>query len=378
MRALALFACACLCSGAPVPLLVVLGSGAEPWTAGAAARGWEAASMPEALPNDNGVRSIEAAIESVRKRREIDPDRTYLTGERVTSAAVFYAVARRPDLWAAAIAAGGSPAPAIETNRLFGANAALVPLLWAIEPADRASSEPMKARLAATGFDVELRTESMSVSQALDWLASRKREPFPPKIDCETGNLEFARCYWASIVKFDPAQRNDVLPSSRVKPGSGAYLTLGGFGFDLRAPGPGVLVSWLPPNYSGPLKLEDRIVAVGGKPVQDAREYVRLMEGQTEERGVGVMVERGKQRIRLESRVALAKREENLTARVQAEYLSDAREMLVITRGVGALRLTLPAYWTPCPINWNGNDAGKAEAGGCWLLTPGAPARKCE
>jgi hypothetical protein len=378
MRTLALFACACLSSGAPAPLLVVLGSGAEPWTAGAAARGWEVAAIPEALPNDNGVRSIEAAIESARKRREIDPDRTYLAGEGASSAAVFYAVSRRPDLWAAAIPAEGGPAPAIETNRLFGANAALVPLLWAIEPQERATAEPMKARLAASGFDLELRTESMSVSQALDWLASHKREPFPPKIDCETGNLEFARCYWASIVKFDPAQRNDILPSSRVQPGSGAYLAPGGFGFDLRAPGPGVLVSWLPPNYSGPLKLEDRIVAVGGKPVQDARDYVRLMDAQTEERGVGVTVQRGKKRIRLESRIALAKREENLTARVQAEYLSDAREMQVITRGVGALRLTLPGYWTPCPINWNGNDAGKAETAGCWLLTPGAPARKCE
>jgi hypothetical protein len=90
------------------------------------------------------------------------------------------------------------------------------------------------------------------------------------------------------------------------------------------------------------------------------------------------MVERGKQRVRLETRIALAKREENLTARVQLEFLSDTREMLVITRGAGALRLTLPDYWTPCPINWNGNDAGKALSGGCWLLTPGVPARKCE
>jgi dienelactone hydrolase len=361
----------------PAPLVVLAGSTPEPWTAASAARGWEVAAIPEVLPNDAGVRAIEAAIGEARKRTEIDPNRTYLAGQGVSSAAVFYAVSRRPDLWAAALAVGGSPAAAIETNRLFGAGATLAPVLWAVTTGLKAAA-PFRARLAEKGFAIEVRTTSMTVSQALDWFASNKREPFPPRIDCETGSLEFARCYWAEITKFDPAQRNDVLPSSRVPPGSGAYLGLGGFGFDVDAPGPGVRVSWLPASYSGPLKLDDRIVAVGGKPLADARAYVEFMAVQQENRLTGITVVRGKQRLRIETRMVIPGREENITARVQAEFLSDTREFQIITRGVAALRLNLPAYWTPCPINWNGNDSGKAASAGCWQLTPGEPARKCE
>jgi hypothetical protein len=61
-----------------------------------------------------------------------------------------------------------------------------------------------------------------------------------------------------------------VLVSTRVQPvGSGASLDVGGFGYDRTAPGPGALVTWLPPNYQGPLKLNDRIVSVGGKAITD-------------------------------------------------------------------------------------------------------------
>ena len=361
----------------PAPLVVVAGSTPEPWAAACAARGWEVAAIPEALPNDAGVRAIEAAIGEARKRREIDPNRTYLVGQGVSSAAVFYAVSRRPDVWAAALAVGGSPAAAIETNRLFGAGAALVPVLWAVT-ADQNGVTSFRSKLAEKGFAIEARTTPVTVSQALDWLASNKREPFPPKIDCETGSSEFARCYWAEITKFDPAQRNDVLPSSRVPPGSGAYLGLGGFGFEADAPGPGVLVSWLPAKYSGPLKLDDRIVAVGGKPLADARAYVEFMAAQRENRLIGITVARGKERLRIETRMVIPGREEVVTARVQAEFLSDTREFQIITRGVAGLRLTIPGYWTPCPINWNGNDSGKAASAGCWQLTPGEPARKCD
>jgi hypothetical protein len=368
-----LFLAAVAYAAEPVPLVVLLGNGAESWKAEAAARGWETELIAEALPNDGGVRILEAALAEARKRRDIDANRTYLAGQGPSGAVVFYAVSRRPDLWAAALSAAGSAGAAVESNRLFGANAALVPVLWT-----GSDSPEYRKKLTAAGFALEPRDGSLTVREAFDWLAAHKREPFPPKVDCETGNLGFARCYWASIEKFDGAQRNDVLPSSRVLPGSGAYLALGGFGYNVDAPGPGVLVSWLAPNYAGPLKLDDRIVAIGGKPLADARAYVEFMAAQKDERLTGVMVERGKQRIRLDSRIALSKREETATARFQVEFLSDTREIQIVTRGVGALRLTLPAYWTPAPINWNGGDLGKAEAAGCYLLAPGTPARKCE
>lgn len=362
----------------PVPLLVFVPGSAKQWVPDLAARGWELAVVP-AGANDAGVRAIEAAVRDAGKRRAIDPLCVYLAGQAEGSAAVFYAVSRRPDLWAAALAAAGNPKAAIDSNRLFGANAQLVPLLWVVTEQEGAAVEEMRAKLVAAGFLLEPQPRGgMTGEQALEWLGAHRREEFPQKVDCETGNTEFGRCYWVEVTKLDPARRNDVLPLSRVTPRSGAALGLGGFGFKLDEPGPGLLVGWLPENYKGPLKLGDRIVAIGGTKIQDTRHYVEFMDQLMEEKQVGIVLQRGNERLRIESRIVLPRREENQTARVQAQFLPDPREMLIISRGAAELRLWLPAHWAPCPINWNGNDAGKADAGGCWLLSAAAPARRCQ
>jgi pimeloyl-ACP methyl ester carboxylesterase len=375
---LLLLVAAAAAAAEPAPLLVFLGSGAEPFAAVASARGWEFAAVPEALPGDPAVRQIEAAVAQAGKRRPIDPARTYLMGRGITTAAVFYTVSRRPDLWAAAVAAGGSVEPAIETNRLFGASARLVPILWAVSPEEQEQSAAVRARLTAKGFDLQLRGSSVTIPEAFDWLAGRKREAYPYTVDCETGSPEFVSCYWLRITGFDPAARNDVLAQSRISPGSGAYLTLGRFGYNLDTPGPGVLVSWLPPDYKGPLQLDDRILSIGGTHIKDARDFVAFLAVQTDERLLGVIVARGKERFRLESRIELAKREEVFTARVRGQYLMDSHQLLLITRGTAALHLDLPSYWTPCAVNWNGIDAGTADGPGCWAVTLGGKAQKCQ
>jgi dienelactone hydrolase len=362
----------------PAPLLVVLGPAPDAFRAAAAARGWEFAAVSEAPPGDATVRQIEAAVAEAASRRAIDSTRTYLVGVGASTAAVFYTVSRRPDLWAAAVASGSVVAPAIETNRLFGAGAQLIPVLWVVPAQDQAQAEADRARLAAKGFDIELSAKPVSLPNALDWLAAHKSDPYPASADCETGSAAFARCYWLQIVKFDAAARNDVLPQSRVKPGPGAYLALGGYAYKLDDPGPGILVIALAPNYVGPLKLNDRIVSVGGTAIKDARDFAAFLAAQTEERGLGVVVMRAKDRLRLESRIALAKREENITARVRGEFLMDGHQLLLITRGVGALKVDLPSYWTPCTINWNGTQAGSAASGGCWMVTLGGTAERCQ
>ncbi len=350
----------------PAPLLVFLpgGSGEGP----PKPSGWEVAVVRGAAPNDNGMRGIEAAIAEAANRHAIDPLRTYLAGENQGAAAVFYAVSRRPDLWAAALALGGSPRLAIGTNRLFAANTELIPVLWIRDPQDRDAAD-LEAKLRSAGFNLEPPpAPGITEAQAFAWLGSHKRDDFPLKVDCETGSVEFGRCYWAEVTKIDPALRNDVLAATRVAPGSGAFLGLGGFGYKLEEPGPGVLVGFLPQSYSGPLKLGDRIVSIGGKEIRDAREYVDLMARASQEKPAGIIIQRGKERLRIETRIMLTKREEVETARVQAEFLSDTRELLVVSRGAAEIRLNLPAYWVPCPVNWNGNELGAANAPGCWLL----------
>lgn len=370
---LCMFGAATLLLAESPPLLVFVAGSAQP---APQMPGWEVVAV-QAVPNDAGVRAIEAAVDSSRRERHTDPLRTYIVGQGEGVATLFLAVCRTPDLWAAALALGGNPKPAIDSGRLFGANSQLVPVLWITRP-EEPLLQPIRAKLAAAGFDLELQPPGMTVEQAFQWLASHTRQAFPEKVDCETGNSAFARCYWAQMTKFDPAQRNDALPSTRVPPGSGAALDLGGFGFNLEAPGPGVVVEWLPDNYKGPLKLGDRILSVAGKEIPDAAGYVQMMDQATDAKPVGVIIRRGKDRHRLETRIILPKRDEAVTVRAQVQFLADSRELLVITRGVTELRVTLPDYWLPCPINWNGNQMGKADSPGCWLLAAGSQARKCE
>ena len=152
-------------------------------------------------------------------------------------------------------------------------------------------------------------------------------------------------------------------------PGSGASLAAGPFGFDPLAEGPGALVGWLPAHYQGPLKLNDRIVSVAGKEMHDGREYTQFMDTLEDEKPVAILVQRGKERVRLETRIVLPKREEVITARIQGRYLPDQKELLIISRAVTQARLRIPAEWTPVSVSWNGLDVVKAESAGCWVLS---------
>jgi hypothetical protein len=341
------------------PALVFPGELPDAVRTEAARRGWKLLTPSLGTP----LKEIEALV----RNSGADPDRVYLAGEGSSAWSVAFAVSRIPDLWAAGVMFGGEPRAAIETNRLFSVNTSMVPLLWVSDGTLKPPSELSS---------VEVR--QVDLPEVFEWLAGKSRKPYPPKVDCETGSLQFARCYWAEITKLDPTMRNAVLPLTRLQPGSGAHLALGAFGYRVTDPGPGVLVGYLSEGYQGPLKLNDRIVAVGGKPIQDARQYRELMDQLTDERPTSAMVLRGKERTRIETRIVLPKREELTTGRIQAEFLLDAREVMVITRGVGGFRLHLPPQWIPARITWNGDDLGEAGTAGCWRAETGAKALRCE
>jgi hypothetical protein len=374
----------------PRPVLVVLPAVPElsavpaywkEWQGRVASRSWLVVVpwgefQTPGLWGDLFTKLLAALVEDVPRRLPADTTRLYLAGEAGLASHVFYVASRAPHLVAAGLAIGGDPKRAIETNRLFGANTRLSPVLWLVERSDSPLLERERRRLQAAQYNFELRPlEQTPLENALEWLAKHSRDPFPEEVDCETGNPDFARCHWLEITRFDASQRNDVLRSTRVQPGAGGYLDLGGFGYDPSAPEPGVRVVWLPPDYKGPLKLGDRIVSVGGRAIKDAQDYLTMMD-EAEEKPAAVIVERGKERLRLETRILVARREETATARVQGRFLADTREILVVTRGVGELKMQVPPQWAPARVNWNGNDLGSAERPGCWIIALPA-ARPC-
>ena len=280
---------------------------------------------------------------------------------------LFYVAARTPDLWAAAVAAGGSPRSAIDSNRLFAANTTNLPVLWLFSAKEE---EPLGKKLQSAGFNLEWRElNTAKPSEIFDWLVARQRDPFPVKADCETGSPLFTHCYWVEVTKFDPAEANDVLDSTRVQPlGSGANLGVGAFGYNPTDPGPGVVVASLPDKYSGPLRLNDRIVELGGKELKNAAEYAQILYQTFDEKPVVIMVRRGKEHVRIETRIEIGPRQETVTARVRAQFLPDLQEVEVVSRAITQMKLTLPQSWLPVKINWNGTEVANATNPGCWLL----------
>ena len=111
------------------------------------------------------------------------------------------------------------------------------------------------------------------------------------------------------------------------------------------------------------------ISAVAGKELRDGRDYAQYMDEIKEEKPIAVLVQRGKERVRLDTRILLPKREEVITARVQGRYLPDQKELLIISRAVTQIRVRIPPEWTPVTVSWNGLDVLKADSAGCWVLT---------
>jgi predicted esterase len=352
------------------PLLVLLGGDSKIWQAASQERGWQFLEPPSDSAGksaDQRIKALAAAVEEAEQRLPVDPNRIYLAAQGGSVSTLFYVAARMPDLWAAAVAAGGSPRAAIDSNRLFAANTTNLPVLWLFANKDE---EPLGKKLQSAGFNLDWRELTTANPSAIfEWLAAHQRDPFPAKADCETGSPLFTHCYWVEVTKFDPAESNDVLDSTRVQPlGSGAVLALGPFGFNPGEPGPGVLVASLPQKYEGPLKIGDRILELGGKELKNGAEFAQILYQTFEQKPVVVMVQRGKEHVRLETQIEIAPRAEPVTARVRAQYLPDLREVEVVSRAITQLKLTLPDSWLPARITWNGTEVANASAPGCWLL----------
>jgi hypothetical protein len=339
------------------------------WQAVAREAGWQTIVPGGAAsdPIDTRVLAVAAAVRSAIQNDGVDPARVYVAGRGATAATVFYAVSRMPDLFAAGIAIGGSPEGALVTGRVYAVNFTNTPVLW-VSGGD--GDEATAKKLKDAGMWLEWRPVSgMNNGDAFAWLAARTRQAFPTEVDCETDSPTFASCFWLAPEKFDVKESNDVLPRTLVASGLPAALDLGGFAYKADDPGPGVLVSHLPEKYAGPLKLGDRITELDGRSIADAHEFQKLMSKAGEEAHAAVMVERGKQRMRIETRILVPRRDFIPTARVQGKYDAEEKQIVVISRGVTAMRLTIPEAWAGTSLLWNGLALERIDRPGCVQLT---------
>jgi len=339
------------------------------WQAVANEAGWQTIVPGGAStdPLDTRVQAVAAAVRGAIQNGSVDPARVYLAGRGDAAPAVFYGISRLPDVFAAGIAIGGSPQTALASGRIYTVNFSNSPVLWVTgNDADEAVAQKLKA----AGMWMEWRSANgMKNADVFAWLAARVREPFPLDVDCETDSPAFSACFWLQPGKFDVNERNDVLPRTLVAAATPAALDLGAFGYKADDPGPGILISRLPDKYSGPLKLGDRITALDGKSLADAREFQDIMAKAAEERRAVIMLQRGKERTRVETRILVAHHDFIPTARVQGKYDPSQNQILVISRAVTQMRVTVPEAWRGASLFWNGLALEKIEKPGCVLLT---------
>lgn len=379
---ISLLACAALSAQSELPVPAAAAPAKSPaialldprdapeWQAWAKEAGWRIvvpANLSANASLDARAQALAAAAQEAVKSSGVDPARIYIAGRGEAGTAVFYAISRIPDAWAAGLALGGSLAAALNTDRIFAANFTNTPVLWV---GGAAGDQALAAKLKAAGLNLEWRSPAGLTNAAVfEWLSHQTRDEFPLTIDCETNSPNFASCYWIHVTKFDPAERNDVLPSTHLSPGSGAALDLGGFGFKPDDPGPGVVVSYLADKYRGPLKMGDRIIELDGKPLENARQYVDLMAKTTSEKRVIVMIQRGKDRVRLETSIVLPVRDPIVTARVEARYDAETRGIEIVSRSITEMRVTVPRQWLPANLAWNGLTLEDISQPGCIQLS---------
>ena len=356
---------------AKTPALALLDAAdAAQWQTWAAGSGWQviAPTGPAGTATiDARTQALAAAVQDAIRDSGVDAAHVYLVGRGAAAGAVFYAASRLPGVFAAAAALGGSPQQAVDTGIVFTANFTNTPILWA---GAGDGDQALAAKLKAAGLNLEWRSASgLTFAGVTEWLTRHAREEFPAEIDCETNSVAFAGCYWIRMTKFDPGERNDVLPASALKGGSGAKLDLGEFAYKADDAGPGVLVTALPSRYDGPLKAGDRILELDGKAIENARQYEQTMRGATEQKGAAVLVARGAERKRIETRIVLPAKPTLVTARVQAKYMVADNEIRIVSRTVTELRVTVPAQWVPVTLYWNGLPIEEIGAAGCLALT---------
>ena len=153
------------------PLLVLLGGDSKVWQAACPERGWqflEPHTDSAGKSADQRIKALAVEVEEAEKRLPVDPDRVYLAAQGGPVAKLFYMAARMPDLWAAAVAAGGSPRAAIDSNRIFAANTANLPVLWLF--ADK-EEQPLGKKLQSAGFNLEWRElATAKPAEIFEWL----------------------------------------------------------------------------------------------------------------------------------------------------------------------------------------------------------------
>lgn len=160
-------------------------------------------------------------LADVKKRFNVDEDRTYLTGLSMGGGGTLWIGLTRPDVWAAL--APVCPAPPRETEQYLE-NGTNLPFHFYHGDADKAvpvtvSREWVK-KLKATGTRVEYDeypgVEHNSWENAyrdgavFTWFSEFKREPFPARVKFASSQYKYNKAWWVRLDRLTPGTRASI------------------------------------------------------------------------------------------------------------------------------------------------------------------------
>ena len=101
----------------------------------------------------------------------------------------------------------------------------------------------------------------------------------------------------------------------------------------------------------------------------NAKQFQEILEKVSDEGHTVATVQRGKDRVRIETRFTVPRRDATVSARVQAEYLPAEKVIQIISRTVTEMKVTVPPESVPGSLLWNGLTLEDLKEPGCWSLT---------
>ncbi len=153
-------------------------------------------------------------MDDVKRRFNIDEDRTYLTGLSMGGGGTLWLGLTKPDVWAAIVPV--CPAPPLHTNDLID-NALNLPVFFHHGDADEVVSTDI-----SRNFVKEMKAKAMDVSykeypkvghdawvpaydnaEIFDWMLKHKRNLYPDRLTFVAKSYKYSKAYWLTVDNFE-------------------------------------------------------------------------------------------------------------------------------------------------------------------------------
>lgn len=174
-------------------------------------------------PMKIGEQQAPAALQYVRSKFPIDPDRIWLAGQSMGSHGTWHQAMRHGDLYAAYLPKSGTPYNAYGANwtdyldnlrfapaySIHGAHDEMFPVKVPREFAKLAEQKKLNVEYHEFPDNGHEGAPEAEILKSFDWATDKVRAPYPKKFSWTTDYLDFGRYSWVEITRLDHTVKTD-------------------------------------------------------------------------------------------------------------------------------------------------------------------------